>query len=370
MRVKWLKLKNFRNYEECFVEFFDGLNLISGKNGQGKTNLVEAVMLNALTKSPRTSSDFDLKKEDTDFSEAEVCLQRNYGEVRLKCRISQELKKQFFINDNEVKKLSEVFGNLVAVYFSPADLKIVSGGPADRRDFIDTDISQLSGSYYTLLQRYTKVLDQRNKLLKTIHNRQEIEEQIDIWNEQLATLAGHIIKTRKSFIKKLSLPAMETIKFITGGSDKLTLNYIGAQGETSEEIKTEILKSLQNNLPRDMELGYTTIGPHRDDIKFSLNGHDSRIFASQGQQRSIVLALKIAELEIFEAELNEKPVLVLDDVFSELDSARQKSLYEKFRGVQVLMTGTLFKFKPDEDYLSIAVKQGIVKTKIMEKKKW
>lgn len=370
MKIKWLKLKNFRNYSECLVEFSDGINLISGKNGQGKTNLVEGVMINALTKSPRTSSDNDMKKEGSDISEAEVCLERNYGEVKLCCRISTELKKQFFINSNEVKKLSEVFGNLVAVYFSPADLKIVSGSPSDRRDFIDTDISQLSGSYYTLLNRYNKVLDQRNRLLKTVHNRAEIEEQIDIWNEQLASLAGHIIKTRKSFIKKLSSPASETIKFITNGADKLSISYVGANGENSEEIKSEILSSLQNNLSKDMELGYTTIGPHRDDIKFSLNGHDSRIFASQGQQRSIVLALKIAELETFEAELGEKPILVLDDVFSELDTFRQKSLYEKFKGVQVLMTGTLFKFKPDEDYLSLNVKEGSVKSKIMQKKKW
>lgn len=368
MQVKWLKLKNFRNYGECFAEFFHGLNLISGKNGQGKTNLVEAVMLNALTKSPRTSHDDDLKKQGESRLEAEVCISRSFGDVSVKCVIDDTFKKKFYINSNEVKKVSEVFGNLVAVYFSPNDLKIVSGSPSDRREFIDTDISELSGSYYNLVQRYGKVLDQRNKLLKTVHNKQMLEAQIDIWDEQLATLAGHIIKTRKSFISKLSKPALETMQFITNGKDTLKVSYVGARGETSEEIKQEILKSLSNNLDRDMELGYTTVGPHRDDVVFELNGKDSKIFASQGQQRSIVLALKIAELEVFEAELGEKPVLVLDDVFSELDSARQKSLYEKFNGVQVLMTGTLFKFKPNEDYLSIAVKDGTVKPKLMQRK--
>lgn len=363
MQVKWLKLKNFRNYDECYLELFSGLNLISGKNGQGKTNLVEAVMLNALSKSPRTSRDDDMKKENTSHSVAEICVQRSYGELTLKCTLDDITKKSFFINSNEAKKVSDIFGNLVAVYFSPNDLKIVSGSPSERREFMDIDISQLSGSYYNLLQRYNKVLDQRNKLLKTVKNRSVIEGQIDIWNEQLSSLAGHIIKTRKSFIEKLTLPASETMKNISKGADSLQISYIGAKGETSAEIKQEVLKALEYNLGKDMELGYTTIGPHRDDIKFELNGKDSKIFASQGQQRSIVLALKIAELEVFENELGEKPVLVLDDVFSELDSARQKSLYKKFEGVQVLMTGTLFKFKPDKDYLSIVVKDGNVKTK-------
>lgn len=368
MNIKWLRLKNFRNYGECFAEFLPGLNLISGKNGQGKTNLVEAVMLNALTKSPRTSRDDDLKKEGETQCSAEVCLEREFGEIKIRCIIDDTLKKRFFINGNEVKKVSEVFGNLVAVYFSPSDLKIVSGSPSDRREFIDTDISELSGSYYNLTQRYNKVLDQRNKLLKTVHSKALLEEQIDIWNEQLATLAGHIIKTRKSFIKKLSVPAAETMNFITGGKDSLDIFYIGARGETSEEIKSEILCSLETNLDRDMELGYTTIGPHRDDVQFKLNQRDSKIFASQGQQRSIVLALKLAELEVFEAELGEKPVLVLDDVFSELDSSRQKSLYEKFSEYQVLMTGTNFKFKPSSSYLQIVVKNGEIKSKFIPEK--
>ena len=245
MQVKWVKLKNFRNYEECYLDFYSGLNLISGKNGQGKTNLVEAVMLNALSKSPRTSRDDDMKKENTTHTEAEICVQRRFGDLTIKCILDDVTKKTFYLNSNEVKKVSDIFGNLVAVYFSPNDMKIVSGSPSERRDFMDTDISQLSGSYYNLLQRYNKVLDQRNKLLKTVHNRVIIEEQIDIWNEQLSTLAGHIIKTRKSFIKKLSVPASETMKNISKDADDLKISYVGAKGETSQEIKEEILKALE-----------------------------------------------------------------------------------------------------------------------------
>ncbi len=365
MRVKWLKLKNFRNYEECFVEFFAGTNLISGGNGQGKTNLVEAVMLGALTKSPRTSHDEDLKQENKQIAEVEVCVERKFGDLQIKTVL--EDKKHFYVNGNEVKKVSEVFGNLVAVYFSPNDLKIVSSSPSERRDFMDTDISQLSGSYYALTQRYEKVLFQRNRLLKMIHNKAELLGQIEIWDTQLAHLAGLIIKTRKNFIQKLTGPANETIKFMSKNADELGISYVGALGDSSAQIEAEILKALQNNIDRDMELGYTSVGPHRDDVKFELNGKDAKVFASQGQQRSIVLALKIAEMQVFEAELGESPVLVLDDVFSELDATRQKKMYQKLKGVQVLMTGTGFKFKPDESYLQISVKNAKFKPKFCEK---
>lgn len=367
MRVKWLKINNFRNYDNQFVEFFDGINLIAGKNGQGKTNLVEAVMLSALTKSPRTSRDDDMRKENTDRTTVEVCVEHNFGDVSILVDLFDGEKKSFCINQNQVKKVSEVFGNLVAVYFAPTDLKIVSGGPNERRDFMDTDISQLSGSYYNLIQRYDKVLIQRNRLLKMVHDKATLSDQIEIWNSQLAYLAGLIIKTRKNFIQKLSVPANEALQCISKNADSLKITYVGARGETAKEIEQEILKSLENNLERDMELGYTSIGPHRDDVKFELNGKDSKIFASQGQQRSTVLALKIAEMKVFETELGEKPIFVLDDVFSELDSARQKKMFEMLVGTQVMMTGTSFRFKPKESYMQFEVKDAKLKTKFVEK---
>ena len=363
MKIKSVKLVSFRNYDYQIVDFPMQITLVSGTNGQGKTNLVESVVVAATTKSPRTSNMSELVKDGSAETLVEILLERNFGQMNLSFTINAKGEKKFFINSNPVSKMSDVFGNLVVVYFSPDDLKIVSASPDKRRDFMDTDISELSGSYYNLIQRYNKVLLQRNKLLKTERDRALLLAQIGVWDEQLAQIASLIIKTRKSFIEKLKVPAKEALKYISSSKDDLEIEYVGVKGTSAEEIKEELLKSLKFNLERDIELGYTSVGPHRDDIYFGLNGKDARNFASQGQQRSIVLALKFAELEIFEKELGEEPILVLDDVFSELDTTRQRRLYEKMSKYQTIITGTQFKFKPVSNYETIRVKEGVVKRK-------
>lgn len=363
MKIKSVKLVSFRNYDYQIVDFPMQITLVSGTNGQGKTNLVESVVVAATTKSPRTSNMSELVKDGSAETLVEILLDRKFGQMNLSFTINAKGEKKFFINSNPVSKMSDVFGNLVVVYFSPDDLKIVSASPDKRRDFMDTDISELSGSYYNLIQRYNKVLLQRNKLLKTERDRALLLAQIGIWDEQLAQIASLIIKTRKSFIEKLKVPAKEALKYISSSKDDLEIEYVGVKGTSAEEIKEELLKSLKFNLERDIELGYTSVGPHRDDIYFGLNGKDARNFASQGQQRSIVLALKFAELEIFEKELGEEPILVLDDVFSELDTTRQRRLYEKMSKYQTIITGTQFKFKPVSNYETIRVKEGVVKRK-------
>lgn len=363
MKIKSVKLVSFRNYDYQIVDFPMQITLVSGTNGQGKTNLVESVVVAATTKSPRTSNMSELVKDGSAETLVEILLERKFGQMNLSFTINAKGEKKFFINSNPVSKMSDVFGNLVVVYFSPDDLKIVSASPDKRRDFMDTDISELSGSYYNLIQRYNKVLLQRNKLLKTERDRALLLAQIGVWDEQLAQIASLIIKTRKSFIEKLKVPAKESLKYISSSKDDLEIEYVGVKGTSAEEIKEELLKSLKFNLERDIELGYTSVGPHRDDIYFGLNGKDARNFASQGQQRSIVLALKFAELEIFEKELGEEPILVLDDVFSELDTTRQRRLYEKMSKYQTIITGTQFKFKPVSNYETIRVKEGVVKRK-------
>lgn len=369
MRIKTIKLEHFRNYDYQIVDFPMQITLIAGANGQGKTNLVESIVVSATTKSPRTSNMFDLVKDGCQEAKAEIVLERKFGQMNLAFSIGVKGEKKFFINSNPTSKMSDVFGNLVVVYFSPDDLKIVSASPDKRRDFMDTDISELSGYYYNLIQRYNKILLQRNRLLKTERDRSVLLSQIGVWDEQLAQVASLIIKTRKSFIEKLKAPAKDALKFISSSKDELEIEYVGVNGTTAEEIKAEILKSLKFNLERDIELGYTSVGPHRDDIYFGLNGKDARNFASQGQQRSIVLALKFAELEIFEKELNEEPILVLDDVFSELDTTRQRRLYEKMSKYQTIITGTQFKFKPVSNFQTIRIKNGNMVKKTQPKQK-
>ena len=361
MKINQVKLKNFRNHNETIVEFSGGINIISGQNGQGKTNLAESLVVASTTKSPRTSKDNDMINCNCDLSSVEIEVERTFGKVKIGYVIDRTEGKIFTINNNEVKKMSDVFGNLVTIYFSPTELKIVSQSPNERREFMDTDISQLSGNYYNLLQRYNKVLFQRNKLLKTERNRELLLSQIEIWNEQLASIAAPIIKTRKSFIEKLKEPARQALKNLSKETEELSIEYVGAKCNTIEELKGEILKALEFNIERDIELGYTSIGPHRDDIKFILNGMDARSFASQGQQRSIVLALKVAEAEIFTKELGENPVLVLDDVFSELDTRRQIKMYETIAPYQSIITGTSFKFQKDIEYSNFRVQNGKVK---------
>ena len=343
MRVKWLKLNNFRNYDNQIVEFFDGINLISGKNGQGKTNLVEAVMLSALTKSPRTSHDDDMRKENTDNTSVEVCVEHNFGDVNILVTMSKDTKKTFSINKNQVKKLSEVFGNLVAVYFAPTDLKIVSGGPNERREFMDTDISQLSGSYYNLIQRYEKVLTQRNKLLKS-QDTKVLKDTIPIWNEQLARHGAKIILSRLNLIERLKKHAYIIHKNLTSDKEEISLTYQGYVAEDENSLKLLLLKKYEENIDKDIKLGYTTVGPHRDDIKIEANNIDLRSFGSQGQQRTASLTLKLAELEVFNDNLGEYPVLLLDDVLSELDASRQNKLLEYVSNIQTLVTCTDFDF--------------------------
>ncbi|MEG1581648.1 MAG: DNA replication/repair protein RecF [Clostridia bacterium] len=360
MFLKNIKLINFRNYASIDVDFLNGVNLVCGNNAQGKTNIVEAIYMLALSSSFKTSRDAEIVKsgENEYYLQAEIESKEGTKKIKIKYN---GIKKELYLNSEKVSSVSEFLGAFCVVLFTPDEMKIIKGSPENRREFIDTDISQLSKVYYDITLKYQKILFQRNKLLKTERDKNQILMQISAWDEQFSKIASKIIITRRKFLKKLVVYANEELKELSNGKETLEFEYLSVLGDDIESIRKNIKSELNNSLLKEMEVGYTMVGPHRDDVKFLVNGVDVRIFGSQGQQRSVLLAIKFAEMKVFEEEINEKPVLLLDDVFSELDSIRQGKLYEKIKDFQSIITGTKFKNKINCNYKKIIIKNSLIK---------
>lgn len=345
MEISKLNLFNFRNYqEECF-EFSKGLNILVGKNAQGKTNALEAVLYFAIGKSFKNIKDKELIYFGKESGNIKIEVKKKFSKLKIETFLFQKEKKSIKINSIPIKKIGELFTQFNAVYFAPDELRLVKETPEDRRRFMDIDISQTSKVYFYNLGQYEKVLANRNRLLKDCKNKQELENTIDIWNRQLALIASNIILHRLKFLKALSPIAQKIHSFLTDNQEILTLAYTGETGETKEEIYNKILKKLEENFEKDFSLGYTSIGPHRDDIKIKINDKDVKLFASQGQQRTCALTLKLSELEIMEHETGEKPVLLLDDVLSELDENRKLKLLDFAKNYQTIITTNQFNFE-------------------------
>jgi len=340
MQIKSISLKNFRNHKDLSLSFRPGINFLCGANAIGKTNVVEAIYYFATTKSFRTSKDFLCITEGEQQSTATLSLNRSFGNVELQMQIDKLQKKNFYKNGEKMTSPSKILGNFCAVLFSPDEMKIAKGGPEDRRNFIDLAISKLSGSYYDLLLRFEKILFSRNLLLK----RGASDAEIDVYDEQFALIASKILKQRQTFIEKLKPFSQENMSFLSKRKDSLNIKYDCPF--SSGNLYNEILEALGANRLRDREVGYTTLGPHRDDLVLSVSGKDIRHFGSQGQQRTAVLALKLAEYDVLKETLGESPVLLLDDVFSELDSTRSKLLLERAQGEQTIITGTRARTAP------------------------
>ena len=340
MKITQLTVKNFRNYENQTVNFTDGLNLLVGKNAQGKTNLLEAIFLCCIGKSARTTKDKELIKFGCDYAYIKVEFQTIAGNKDIEIIISQNINKTVKINGVPIKKMGELMETLNTVYFSPDELKIVKDGPSDRRKFMDIDISQVSKTYFYLLTRYENILNQRNKLLKITNNYNTLLDTICIWDNQIAEIGAKIIMSRIKFLQKLSEKASKIHSLLTSNKEKLLLEYCGIVGNSVGEIKSKFEKMLENNYEKDFNLKYTSVGPHRDDIKIKINDIDVRSMGSQGQKRTVALSLKLAELEIFNEEKGEYPVLLLDDVLSELDENRRNVLLELSKSVQTILTCT------------------------------
>ena len=352
MKVKSLELSNFRNYENLNLAFEDGLNVVVGKNAQGKTNMLESIFLCAIGKSPRTTKEKEMIKWETNRAKVEVLVETKKGNKKIEFFIFDNTKKAIKINGFALKKMGELMGELACVYFSPDELKLVKDSPAERRKFMDISLSQFDKNYFYNLSKYNKILAQRNKLLKETRDKEVLLQTLPIWNEELVKVGAKIVFDRLKFIKTISKFAKNIHKDITSEAEELSLAYIGISGDSEESIKEKLLLELEKSAEKDILLGFTTVGPHRDDIKIMCNFIDVRSFGSQGQQRTVALSLKLAELEFFNFAFGEYPVLLLDDVLSELDLTRQKKLLSHVQNIQCIITGIAFPFDIENNLLT------------------
>lgn len=333
MIIKNINLKNFRNYLSLNLDLENRSNILIGKNAQGKTNLLEAIYMCCVGKSFK-GKDKELIKSGEFSSRILIQAEKNYGNYSVEIHISQNENKKILINGVSVQKTGELLGGLNVVYFSPDELKLVKEAPGCRRKFLDIDISQIDKNYFFNLINYNKILLQRNNILKS--KNKSLMPMLEIYNSQLAEAGCYIIEQRINFINEIRDNLKYIHSYITDG-ELIELSY-SCSFDISDGIKKGFIKNLENNLEKDLHLGYTAKGPHRDDIKIIADNKDVRIYGSQGQQRTCALSLKLSELEYFKKVTGEYPVLLLDDVFSELDRYRKNKILDYCGLVQTIIT--------------------------------
>lgn len=348
MHIDRLEITNFRNYDSASLELDRGLNVVYGKNASGKTNLVESIYYAALGKSPRTSKVKEMIRWDSDTLNIKINLVKRFRSYNIALRHDGKEKK-FLLDRIPITRTSDIIGLINVVYFSPDELSVVKDAPSERRRYIDMSLSQQKKSYFTDLINYNKVLDSRNKLLKSKISSSEFKDVALIYNIQLAKYGARIINNRYLFVEKLK-PISERIHDkITSNGEKLSIDYESKIERASvTEMQNAMQRILDENLDKDRQLQYTSIGAHRDDLKLSVNGVDVRKFGSQGQQRTVALTLKMSEVELLSEENGERPILILDDVLSELDECRQAQLLEFTKDIQTILTCTEFNGKADK----------------------
>ncbi|MBD2871743.1 DNA replication/repair protein RecF [Paenibacillus arenilitoris] len=339
-----IQLQNYRNYDELDLQTTNKVNVFLGPNAQGKTNLLEAIFVLALSKSHRTSKDKELIGWQSESARIGGSVDKKYGTVKLDLLFSAQGKKAK-INGLEQRKLSDFIGSVNVVMFAPEDLEIVKGTPGVRRRFLDMEIGQVQPGYLHTLQQYGKVLQQRNNFLKASYGGGPNATMLDVWNMQLAEHGVKIMKKREHFIHKLQTYAEQIHSGITNGTERLTIEYRPSFDTDALQDESVLFNQFMIKLTqvKDQEIrrGVTLAGPHRDDLAFFINGKEAQIFGSQGQQRTTALSLKLAEIELINEEIGEYPLLLLDDVLSELDQNRQTQLIETFQSkVQTFITTT------------------------------
>lgn len=334
MIIKSIELQNFRNYEDLNISFDEGTNIFYGDNAQGKTNILEAAYLSGTTKSHKCSKDKEMIRFGEQEAHIRTVVVKKDKEYQIDMHLKNNRSKGIAINKVPIKKASELFGILNMVFFSPEDLNIIKNGPVERRRFLDSELCQLDKIYLSDLTTYNKILNQRNKLLKDMVYRPDLKDTLSVWDMQLVETGRKIIRRRKQFVDELNEIVHDIHYRISGEKEDLLLQY----EPSIEDIFFE--DELFRVKERDMRQCMTSVGPHRDDLLFSIGEVDIRKFGSQGQQRTSALSLKLSEIELVKRSIHDTPVLLLDDVLSELDSNRQNYLLNSIHDTQTLITCT------------------------------
>lgn len=351
MYIEKIRLQNFRNYENLEIDLNKNINIIYGENAQGKTNIIESIFLCAFGKSFRTSKEKEMIKFNKEKSLVEAFYQKKDRDGKIKIELGN--KKQISLNGIKIKKLSELLGNINIVIFTPEDINILRDGPVKRRRFLDMMIGQLRPNYVYNLNMYTKTIEQRNNYLRQIKEENKPEEMLEIWDEKLAEYGEKVYIYRKEFIEKIYNKINEIHGNITDNKETLKIEFI-----SNCDNKEKYLKLLKERRKLDIIKGFTTKGIHRDDFVIYINGKEVNIYGSQGQNRTVVLSLKIAELNVIYEEIGEYPILLLDDFMSELDEVRRKNFLNNIKNTQVILTGTDKIELSDVEYSIFNVKEG------------
>ena len=343
MKLTELNLHHFRNYDEDQVEFSPQINVLIGENAQGKTNMLESIYVLAMTRSHRTNNDRELIEFGKDAAQIKGTVQRELGSLKLELDIGKHGKKAK-ANHLEKARLSEYLGQLNVILFAPEDLALVKGAPTVRRRFIDMEFGQVSPKYLHDLTQYRDILKQRNRYLKQLQSH-EAQDQLylEVLSEQLAAVGGAIISQRVKFLSELEGYAQELHQSITQGRENLTFEYSSAVKDASTLTEVELSEALMDlyrqNQSKEIFQGTTLYGPHRDDVRFLINHKNVQTYGSQGQQRTTALSVKLAEIDLMKNQTGEYPILLLDDVLSELDGARQTHLLKTIQDkVQTFLT--------------------------------
>lgn len=354
MYINKIILKNYRNYSFQEILLNKDINIFFGDNAQGKTNIIEAIYISSIGKSFRTKRDLDLiniEKKNENTSGIEIEFEKKDRKGNIKININE--KKEIYINDVKLNKLSEILGNINIVLFSPDDIKLFKDGPAKRRKALDIMIGQLRPAYIYNLNIYLKTLEQRNNYLRLIKYEKKTKEFLEILDEKLAEYAEKIFLYRKEYIEKIKNKITNIHLKITEEKEKINIEF-----NSDFKNKEKFLNLLKQERDNDIQKGYTTKGIHRDDYKISINDKDINIFGSQGQHRTVLLSLKISELNIIHDEIGESPILLLDDFMSELDEQRKKNFLENIRNAQVIITCTEKIDIENLDFISYNIREG------------